>query len=59
MDAWYSDLMERGDALPTTGIQSWKVDVFVKPVGFLGTYRKSFDTGLWFTGQHRHHLAGQ
>ena len=59
MDAWYSDLMQRGDALPTTGIESWKVDVFVKSVGFLGTYRKSFDTGLWFTGRHRHHMVGQ
>jgi hypothetical protein len=59
MDAWYSGLLVRGESLPTSGIHSWKVDVYVKPVGFLGTYRKSFETGLWFAGRHRHHMVGQ
>lgn len=57
-DTWYVDLKNRGDKLPVAGVQSWKVDVFVKPIGYLGTYRKSMQTGLWFTGRHRYHAAG-
>ncbi|WP_146084481.1 hypothetical protein [Rathayibacter sp. AY1C1] len=57
-DAWYVDLKNRGDELPVIGVQSWKVDVFVKPIGYLGTYRRSMQTGLWFTGRHRYHAAG-
>jgi hypothetical protein len=58
MDAWYFDLAERAKSLPNVGNLSWRVDVLVKPVGFLGTYRKSRDTGLWFAGQHRYHTPG-
>lgn len=38
--------------------RSWRVDVVVEPVGWLGTYRRSRTTGRWFTGRHRHHLMG-
>lgn len=58
MDAWYFDLAERAKSLPDIGCHSWRVDVVVKPVGFLGTYRKSRDTGLWFVGKHRYHTPG-
>jgi hypothetical protein len=34
------------------------VDVFVRQIGFVGTYRRSRDTGLWFAGQHRYHAVG-
>jgi hypothetical protein len=57
-DSWYYDLLNRGNQLPIMGVQSWKVDVVVKPIGFIGTYRKSMKTGLWFTGRHRYHVVG-
>ncbi|PPH05306.1 hypothetical protein C5C44_04250 [Rathayibacter sp. AY1F6] len=57
-DSWYLDLKKRGDVLPVVDGLSWKVDVFVKPIGFVGTYRRSFKTGLWFSGRHRYHVVG-
>ncbi|ROQ64729.1 hypothetical protein EDF36_0226 [Rathayibacter sp. PhB152] len=57
-DSWYGDLRNRGNKLPVSGVQSWKVEVFVKPIGYLGTYRRSMQTGLWFTGRHLYHAAG-
>jgi len=55
---WYSDLVTHGQNLPDVGNRSWHVDVFVKTVGFLGTYRRSRQTGLWFSGAHRFHEWG-
>jgi hypothetical protein len=51
-------------ALATCGLTqtqrgaSWRVDVVVKPLGWLGTYRLSRETGAWFSGQHRWHQLG-
>ena len=58
MDAWYHDLQRKAKNLPDISPRSWHVDVIVRPVGFLGTYRRSSHTGLWFTGRHRNHSAG-
>ncbi|MFC5931258.1 hypothetical protein D6T64_08355 [Cryobacterium melibiosiphilum] len=58
MDAWYIDLDTQAKKLPDVGQWSWRVDVIVRPVGFLGTYRRSNVTGLWFTGKHRNHTPG-
>lgn len=58
MDSWYQDLARLGGELPVTGVSSWKVDVFVKPVGFLGTFRRSMTTDFWFSGRHRFHTIG-
>ena len=58
MDAWHFDLETQAKKLPDIGQRSWRVDVIVRPVGFLGTYRRSSVTGLWFTGRHRTHVAG-
>ncbi|MCJ1683053.1 hypothetical protein [Rathayibacter sp. VKM Ac-2928] len=58
MDSWYHDLIRVGNRLPVKGVASWKVDVFVKPVGYLGTFRRSLSTDLWFTGRHRIHQLG-
>ncbi|TFD25172.1 hypothetical protein [Cryobacterium lyxosi] len=58
MDAWHFDLEKQAKNLPDIGHRFWRVDVIVRPVGFLGTYRRSSVTGLWFTGQHRIHAAG-
>lgn len=58
MDAWYFDLKSKAKKLPDLGDQHWKIDVFVRPVGFLGTYRRSTETGLWFASRHRYHSPG-
>ena len=57
MDAWHFDLARHAITLPDNG-DHWKVDVLVKPVGFLGVYRRSRITGLWFSGRHRFHTPG-
>ena len=58
MIGWYHELSNVEGYLPTLKNQSWYVDVFVKPVGWLGTFRRSRATGLWFSGQHRFHTPG-
>ncbi|HEY3924653.1 MAG TPA: hypothetical protein VGL75_08825 [Acidothermaceae bacterium] len=58
MIGWYRELVVQGNLLPATVDHSWHVDVVVRPVGWLGTYRRSRVTGLWFAGHHRHHLPG-
>ena len=35
-----------------------RMDEVVRPLGWLGTYRKSRVTGLWFRGWHRWHMLG-
>ena len=51
-------LAVQGTQLPPLGESSWHVDVRVRPIEFLGTYRRSRVTGLWFAGQHRYHSVG-
>ena len=58
MVGWYRALAVHGATLPKLEHRSWHVDVVVRPVGHLGTYRRSRVTGLWFSGQHRHHIHG-
>lgn len=57
-DNWYSTLTTKAVSLPEIGNNSWYVDVYVKPIGFLGTYRRSRSTGHWFSGRHRVHSPG-
>lgn len=58
MVGWYRHLCLFGESLPPSNHRSWKVDVVVKPTGWLGTYRKSLETGLWFSGRHLFHVVG-
>lgn len=58
MNGWYRQLAIKGATLPPLGNRSWHVDVFVKTAGYLGTYRRSRMTGLWFSGQHSLHMRG-
>jgi hypothetical protein len=51
MVGWYRALASECKALPEVKGVSWHVDVVVKPAGWLGTYRKSAVTGLWFAGR--------
>jgi len=57
MDAWYWDLRDKAIQLAPT-VRSWRIDVFVRPVGFLGNFRLSRSTGLPFSGRHRYHSMG-
>jgi hypothetical protein len=58
LGSWRRQLEDFGDALPDLGDRSWHVDVFDRSVGFLGTFRRSRETGLWFQGRHSVHVAG-
>ncbi|MGY1653418.1 hypothetical protein [Geodermatophilus sp. SYSU D01119] len=56
---WYAALARRGAQLPARPDgRSWRVHVTVKPLGYLGAYRRSRVTGRWFTGRHTHHMFG-
>jgi hypothetical protein len=55
---WYDQLILHGETLPPLDNQSWHIDVVVKPMGWLGTFRQSRKTGLWFQGRHLIHVAG-
>jgi hypothetical protein len=56
--SWYRLLDSAADQLPLIGDRSWHVDVVVRPVGWLGTYRRSRVTGRWFSGPHHLHTRG-
>lgn len=58
MVGWYAALIRHGASLPDAGDRSWRVDVVVRPVGLLGTYRLSRTSRLWFACRHRVHLPG-
>ncbi len=56
---WYGSLARLGADLPSRPDgRSWRLHVTVKPLGFLGTYRRSRQTGRWFAGRHEHHSFG-
>ena len=58
MTGWYRQLLDGIDISGDHAGRSWKVDVVVRPVGWLGTYRRSRSTGLWYSCRHRHHTVG-
>jgi hypothetical protein len=58
MVGWYRHLCIAGENLCSSFDQSCWVDVFVRPTGWLGTFRRSEETGLWFSGSHRFHRPG-
>ncbi len=58
MVGWYRALIEEGAKLPAHSGRSWHVDVVVRPLGWLGNYRQSRVTGLWFCGRHSLHVRG-
>lgn len=56
---WYRLLQEAGKRLqPLTNGRSWRVDVTIIPIGFIGQFRLSRDTGVWFHGRHQAHQLG-
>lgn len=58
IDGWYYGALEQIGALPDRAPNSWHVEVVVKPVGHLGEFRLSRETGLLFSGRHRTHMWG-
>ena len=58
MRGWYAALARHGAMLPDIGKRSWCVEVVVRPVGSLGTFRRSRASRLWFSSFHRSHLPG-
>lgn len=56
---WYRALQETGDMLPANvERQGWRIDVLIRPVGHIGLYRRSRESGRWFAGRHRWHQHG-
>lgn len=56
---WYSALAKWGDRLPVRQDgRSWRVDVTSKDYGYVGEFRRSSVTGLWFSGKHSSHMLG-
>jgi hypothetical protein len=43
---------------PETAGRSTRVGLICAPIGWLGNYRRSHETGLWFRGKHRWHSWG-
>lgn len=54
---WYAQLMAQWPARTTNG-RSVLTDVVVKPVGWLGEFRRHDQTGLWFRGRSSVHVWG-
>jgi hypothetical protein len=50
---WYEALCDAGETM-----KDLEISVFVKSMGFMGKYRYSEMTRLWFTGSHDVHLMG-
>lgn len=55
--AWHATLWHYRPGRAPNG-RSIRTDVVVKPVGWLGEYRQSTETGAWFRGRHRWHMLG-
>lgn len=55
---WLADLAAIEGQLPSMGEHSWHVEVFDRRAGWLGLYRRSRETGRWFTGKHSTHVLG-
>ena len=54
---WYRSLFNEGNALPGDP-HAWTVDVVIIPVGWIGAFTRSSQTGLWHAGGHNVHLRG-
>lgn len=56
--SWVTELTAFGASLPSLGDRSWNVEVFDRRIGFLGLFRQSRVTSLWFQGKHSIHIRG-
>ena len=58
LTTWRSDLENLGAMLSPIEGRSWHVEVFDRQAGYLGLFRQSQETGLWFMGKHSLHMQG-
>lgn len=59
MTGWYRELVTYGGRLAhPEPSRSVRVTVHCPHVGTLGEFRRSRDTGLWFSGKHSSHMLG-
>lgn len=58
LGSWRRDLQTAGEKLPDLGEHSWHVEIFDRQTGYLGLFRRSRVTGIWFQGKHTIHLRG-
>lgn len=58
LTGWYRNLARAGGGLPDLGDRSWHVHVHSTTAGYLGMFRRSRATGLWFSGPHHLHTVG-
>jgi hypothetical protein len=56
--SWRNERREFAQQLPPLGNRSWHLEVFDRTTGYLGLYRQSRVTGLWFMGKHSLHMRG-
>ena len=55
---WYRSLMRYGLQLRASGLSEPSIDVVIRPIGWLGRYEQSPQTGVWYTGPHHLHVVG-
>ena len=55
---WYGALMRHGEQLRESGVSEPAIDVIVRPIGWLGRFEQSPQTGIWYSGPHQLHLVG-
>jgi len=57
MRGWHRSLERLGATLPSIAPHHWRVDVYVRSIGWLGEFRRSDRTGCWFQGRHSVHTG--
>lgn len=55
---FYEDLTNRWRELPEVAPNNWRIDVFNRRLGFIGTYRLSRTTRRLHVGKHSTHMLG-
>lgn len=56
---WYAAVTNHGEQQPAkVNGRSWRIDVTIAPIGYIGQFRRSQVSGRWFTGRHRAHALG-
>jgi hypothetical protein len=54
----YAALRTAGSELLLVDGRSLRVSVYVQTTGLMGKFRRSRETGLWFSGWERYHSVG-
>lgn len=58
LEGWMGAFEQAVAHLADGGSPSWRVQAVCPSVGWLGEYRWSRETGIWFSGRHRFHMWG-